>query len=201
MPYTPITDHAVQTQARMISQYQGLPRWAALWRSYSVQGQELEDVFWDIFLAFLIDSAVQSRLEALGRIVGQPRRGAADNEYRVYVKARIAVNRSHGRIPDLLRLLTVLYPDSQRTITPYFPRAIVAEVLGIDTSETDPEIAHEMFCEAVEGTTACSLEFSEEEEDALLTWSDDDEFQDDEARGFGGDDPDAGTGGLFTGVY
>lgn len=49
--------------------------------------------------------AQNAQLDILGRIVGQPRNGMSDEIYRLWIKARILINRSWGSAPQILEVL------------------------------------------------------------------------------------------------
>jgi len=59
-----------------------------------------------------VDTATGEQLNVLGRIVGQPRDGLVDVDYRRYIRARVATNRSAGKREDLIRIARLVLNDS-----------------------------------------------------------------------------------------
>jgi hypothetical protein len=96
---TPI-NHIEDGTSKVISQYRGKPKFLLRLACYLNQIQHAEDQLALIHEAFRPDTAVGFRLDWIGRKVGQPRVGASDDVFRLYIKARIAANRSQGKIQD-----------------------------------------------------------------------------------------------------
>lgn len=115
----PITDHVEAATARLISQFRSpKPVLHGMLRSYVEQLQELEDVIWSVIWGRLLDpapgqaaGAVGVQLDALGKIVGQPRLGLGDSAYVLAIKLKIRVNRSRGSNVDLLEILRLAMPS------------------------------------------------------------------------------------------
>lgn len=63
-----------------------------------------------------VDTAFGVQLDQLGDIVGQPRNGATDDDYRRYLRARIATNRSHGIFEDLIRVSVLVLNDPTNVV-------------------------------------------------------------------------------------
>lgn len=108
-------------------EWQEKPRLEALLRSYLNRLQELEDTTWNVLESRLIDNAVNSQLDTLGKLVGQPRLGLDDTTYRTYVKARALVNRSKGRGEDIIALCTTLLGAFTTTLTEMYPASFIIE--------------------------------------------------------------------------
>jgi hypothetical protein len=109
-----ITDHIDQGVALLLEQFQGKPRIAALLTSLLRQVQDVEDAAWDVLTSRLISVAADAQLDALGKLVGEPRDGRDDGGYRVAITARIAVNRSSGTGPEIVAILKLVDVDSFR---------------------------------------------------------------------------------------
>lgn len=101
-----IPDHVGQGLGLAISQYRGRPIFAAWTASYLAQVQELEDAIYGVILRRCVDRATGEALDFIGRLVGEERLGRTDDVYRLFVTARIRINRSHGRVRDLLEVYT-----------------------------------------------------------------------------------------------
>ena len=104
---TPITDHTDQALGKLISRFQRRPRFAAWVASDVDQVQDIEDAAWIVNAAWDVDTCDETRLRILGAIVGQPPLGTVE-QYRTYIKARIKINRSRGRIVEILQIARLL---------------------------------------------------------------------------------------------
>jgi hypothetical protein len=109
LAYGDITVHRHKAPSRIIERWQK-PNFLAILASYTPELQEVENALWDLLTSRYIDNATYAQLDLLGNLVGEAREGRVDAIYRVAVKARIAVNNSLGRTPDIIRVLRVLEP-------------------------------------------------------------------------------------------
>ena len=92
----------------------------------------------------------------LGRIVGEPRQGATDADYRLRVRASIRVNRSDGTIEDVIdvvRLLIgpVLLPSATIKLTEYYPAAFVLRITGLIISPVLQALIYSSFIRQARG--------------------------------------------------
>lgn len=158
---SPIADHLAQALDKLIQRYKGKPRFAAWLGTYVKQVQLLEDATKAVEASRDLDTADDARLELIGRLVGQPRRGAVTELYRLYIKARILANRSDGSpeaLKAIARLLlgqgtTLKHGDCWESLCPKGP-------LGVTMS--DPEVVAvmaEILRDAHTGGVAFSFEF------------------------------------------
>lgn len=96
------TQHVKKARALLIEQYKGRPIIQGFLDSYIKRIQDLEDALWDIINSRRLDLAVGLQLDVLGLLVGELRLGRTDEEYRPSIRIRIRVNRSRGRIVDVI---------------------------------------------------------------------------------------------------
>ena len=193
-----VTDHVTRAKENTITQYRDLPRYQAVVRSYSEQIQEIENVQWDVMMSYLLDNATGDRLDTIGKIVGQARKGANDDQYKLYILARIRVNRSNGLPSDIVGLMILLLQGTVHRYVPMWPMTFFIEALGLDVVTIDPDVVAELFDEVAAGGVRTFFHFSESGEDDILTFSTDDDFQHDVSKGFADD---AGTtGGVWIGA-
>lgn len=157
-----ITDHVARGAETMISQYHDKANINSVLASYTAMCQDAENMLWDVLLSHLLDNATGGRLDTVGKIVGQPRKGTNDTQYRLYIQARIRVNRSNGKVEDLVGLIALLLSDYTTHYVPKFPASAIIEVLQLDESEHSPDVLAELFCDAIAGGVACSLHWSAE---------------------------------------
>ena len=80
--------------------------------------QDVENALYALLVERQIGTAAGDNLEIIGNLVGQARNGVTDDEdYRRYIRARIATNRSSGLIEQLLNVARLVLDDTGATIT------------------------------------------------------------------------------------
>jgi hypothetical protein len=188
-----ITDHVEQAEDLLLEQYKNKPRTLALLRSFIRRCQELEDAAWEVLLQRFIDNAVGAQLDMLGRIVGQDLDGVDDETYRVYIKARIRVNRSHGRPDDVIDVLRLIETAAFIYSEQYPATAVVL----YEEPSTAPDVALVDLLGATRaGGTALFLLAGDSGADDHFLWADvgdNEQPADDAAHGFADTDtPDEG---------
>ncbi len=100
------TEHVAEIVELPIEEIvKGKPRMTALLEAVGEQIQALETVGIALYNDRTLDNAEGAQLDVIGRIVGEPRRGKDDEPYRSRLRVRILINRSNGRIPEILRIL------------------------------------------------------------------------------------------------
>lgn len=135
-----ITDHVAAALARLAQQLKDKPNIEAIFTALLGPTQSIEDVLYQLLTERTIDTAVGAQLDALGTLVGQPRNGMVDEDYRRLVRARIARNNSDGLVEDLIVVTRLIIDNTDFTIeADQEPIASVAmRVFGI---EMDPDLA------------------------------------------------------------
>lgn len=133
-------DHAGKMLARLAEEFRK-PRIKQVLTGEAAQYQAIEDAYWQLLTEFGVDTAIGWALDVLGRIVGEPRQGALDADYRLRVRARIRVNRSDGTIEDIIEVVklligSVLLPSATIKLTEYYPAAFVLRITGLTISAT-----------------------------------------------------------------
>lgn len=111
-----MSDRVAQMLARLPEQFKGLPNLEALIRSFGEEFQEIEDALIQLRDERSIDTAVGVQLEDIGNRVGEPPSGLDVEIYRRRIRARIATNRSKGRVEDLLRVARLILAETDGTI-------------------------------------------------------------------------------------
>ena len=100
-----ITDHGADALTRLIQQYKGSPRIQALLCAFLDPVGDAEADVYDLLTEALdISVAVGDQLDLIGEIVGEVRNGRTDADYRKGLRTKIRINRSHGRIEDLIEV-------------------------------------------------------------------------------------------------
>jgi hypothetical protein len=121
-------DHRTDGLARLLGQFQGMPRIEAVLGAFLDQIQKVEDVLWALFTEDWIETATGDRLDVLGAIVGEERGGATDDEYRSFIRARVRVNRSTGLLSELVEIVRLIqFDDLTVRAREYYPAALQIE--------------------------------------------------------------------------
>jgi hypothetical protein len=113
-----VTIHEHKAPARLIERWKNKDAFRALQRSYLPEVREVENALWLVWVSRFVDYAADEQLDMIGRIVGELRQGRTDANYRLRVKARILINKSFGRVDDILEMLQVIEP-AQASITEF----------------------------------------------------------------------------------
>lgn len=99
------TTHIERGLEKLIGQFQDKPVLKALLTSYLRRTQRVEDMAWDVAYQLNIDAGTGWILDAIGRLVGRGRSTyASDAVYRIALRAQIAINRSRGRVRDIVEV-------------------------------------------------------------------------------------------------
>ena len=70
--------------------------------------EQLEDTLWQMIAERLLATAVGVNLDQYGKLVGEPRNGLTDGDYRAFIEARILSNLSNGEVNRLTQILSVI---------------------------------------------------------------------------------------------
>lgn len=124
-----IPDHQELAVARLTQQFRDGVSVPNLVRALTGGHQALEDAAFAVRASRAIDTAVGAQLDLLGRIVGQPREGRVDDVYRIWIRARVRLNRSSGTPEDLLAVFSSITQGSTAIVLEeQFPASFVLRV-------------------------------------------------------------------------
>ncbi len=132
-----ISTHTADALLRLIDQYKDKPRMAAFVSAFTDRVQDIEDALYLTFFESAIADAVGAQLDVLGDVVGQKRQGMVDDEYRSFIYARIKVNRSDGKLEQLLEILSLILngqdtpPTDPIEATEMYPCTVLLEAYGV----------------------------------------------------------------------
>lgn len=104
----PITLHVPQALSRLIEFWKSKPNLRGLLADYTAEAQEIENMFWDVIITRSLDYAGTDQLDHLGAIVGEPRNGRNNANYRLRIRVRIRINNSLGRAQDVIAVVRML---------------------------------------------------------------------------------------------
>lgn len=100
VPYN--TTHTADALSRLVQQFKGQAKIEALLSAIVDQVQEIEDAGQDLSDLLDIDLMTGVNLDHIGEIVGQPREGRSDADYRVAIREAIARRISSGTPDELI---------------------------------------------------------------------------------------------------
>lgn len=201
MTIAQVTDHADQGVALLLDQYKEKPRLEAWMRSFLDEVQELEDATFEVLESRDVDNAEDAQLELLGRVVGQVRVGPTDEVFRLFIKVRIRINRSHGKAVDVIEVGRLATDGRTQKFYPLYPASHVIDVLEPLDVTLAPLASYiaQLIAEATGGGIESSLHWSDDPEDETFALAEGDVEELDEDRGFADD---AGTtGGKLIGAF
>jgi len=104
-----VPNHVERGLSLLLSQYKGRPLLTAWTVSYLKQVQLLDDATYATIISRFLERATNAQLDLIGKLVGEPRRDRDDALYRVFIAARIRVNRSTGLTRDIVDVLAIIY--------------------------------------------------------------------------------------------
>lgn len=109
-------DHVAAALARLPEQFKSKTKIVQLLTALATPAAAIEDAFWQLLVERGVDSAIGVQLDQLGVVVGQERGGLSHSDYRRFIRARIAANRSRGNFEDLIRVANLVINDDTATI-------------------------------------------------------------------------------------
>lgn len=127
--------HFHEALVKLVNNFWGKPRIAALLRAMINRVQELEDATWEVLEAYHIDTADSARLDILGKIVGQNRFAFSDEEYRAVLRAKIASNKSRGLTDDLISVIHLATAGTMPVDIEHYVPATATVTLGEEITD------------------------------------------------------------------
>ena len=105
---THILDHAARALALLPSQFAESTNLRALITAFTDAAQDIEDDTWACIEDRMLDTAEGVQLDQYGKVLGQPRDGLSDDDFRALLGIRILANRSNGQADVILRVVAGL---------------------------------------------------------------------------------------------
>lgn len=121
MNLTYIPDHADKAEANLLYQFRTKRNIVALTRALAAGVQACEDEVFDVIMGTEFSSAVGVNLTRWGELVGAPRNGLTDSEYRPFIRGQVLANRSTGKPDQLIRVFQEVTGESRVVHTNLFP--------------------------------------------------------------------------------
>ena len=126
MSINKITTHVNDALERLLFQYKDKVRMNGMISSTTEGLQELENTFWDVLTLRWINSASGEQLDRLGAIVVLDRDGRTDEQYRVWLVGKIAINTSKGTPQNLVAAMNLLFGADKSQYIPVYPAGVEA---------------------------------------------------------------------------
>jgi hypothetical protein len=98
-----------EAETLVLHQFSGSPKLLGLIRTLVKPFQDILDDIEQLNHGRYIDQAIGHRLDVLGAIVGQSRRGLSDEDYRAWIKVGIRLNQGSGSSEDIFAILAIIY--------------------------------------------------------------------------------------------
>lgn len=135
-----IGTHVEDAQNLLLEQFKNSTTLHALLASYTKQIQTAEDGINPLVLSRDINVAVGVPLDALGEAVGIARNGLGDEVYRLFIRAKILVNKSSGTGDNLIAIVRQMSGDPALDVKvdEYDPATVW--IRPVDHIITDPDL-------------------------------------------------------------
>ena len=124
-----IPDHRDRMIGKIPSQFRQGPRWQAFMAAAGLGVQTMEDLFFDLIVSRTLPSSKGAQLDQWGDLVGEPRAGLPDDEYRPFISARIFANGATGTTDDFVFILLTTTEPSTVEHRQVFPACAAFEIL------------------------------------------------------------------------
>jgi hypothetical protein len=115
----------------------------ALLDAWMQQADSIENAALEVYVGRWPLTAIGEQLDVLGRIVGQPRGGRTDAVYRLWILARILVNRSNGKQEELFDILEVLGVTTDILYGDYYPAEVYVSIVDEDNGDDIGQLLQE----------------------------------------------------------
>lgn len=129
-------DIVTEGLGRILSVWEDKPIIRGLIESYLREVQITNDTYFLLLNNRDVFTAIGVQLDNIGAIVGQPRAGALDDEYRQNIFNRIAINKSDGTPDQVLNILSLITQANFVTLFEHFPASIHYFTDGFVTNKT-----------------------------------------------------------------
>lgn len=173
------TDYNSEALGRLLTTLQGGTKLEALVSSFVDRCQEFEDGAFPIIEQLDLATATGVGLDRLGTIVNLPRGGRSDDDYRLALRAEIAILNSDGTAYDLITVVSLLVgAESAAGVYPvqldeYFPHTVYIRVRDHIVDEDTDYIAAQLQRAASAGVDVHFIfTTSEADDDDLFRFSD-----------------------------
>jgi len=128
------TDHVERAIGALISYFRNKPRITKLVEILTRPFQELEDVFWALYVDRRLANATGVNLDVIGRILLEKRNGLEDEEYRPVLRAKARVLFSKGTGPNLIAVAKLFLESENFVYMEQYPAAVRMTITDLAAS-------------------------------------------------------------------
>lgn len=168
-----ITTHTADALARLPTQSQQRTNIEALLTTLVDPCAELETALSDLLVKRGIDSGEGEQLDAIGRLLNESRAGNSDSDYKRFLRAKVALDKSRGSFDELLNIATLVLGDPAVTLTAQNsgPATVVLKLGGAAVSDVTAAILSTYFTSrAVAAGVRIIVEYSDVAPAATFFW-------------------------------
>lgn len=166
-------DHASEGIGLLLEQFHSSPLLQTLVEVLMGQVQDCEGVAWQLLTERTLDYATGDQLEGLGLIVGEPRNGRDDDEYRVALRVRIAVNRSNGKPEEILNVLDLIFSGAlDAQVREYYPASFTIDLHNPAVAPNTADVVVRFLRDAKPAGVGMNLGYSVVPQAETLVWGD-----------------------------
>jgi hypothetical protein len=168
------TMHVAQGLSRLCSAFITKPNIRAILAVYLQPAQDLENAIWGVLLGRVLSTALvgvgsnNPVFDTLGALVGQPRLGLIDSDYKGLIYLRVAVNRATGRVSDWSNFANILLAHASDPVPSYY-EGEAAFFLGIWGLALSPAVVAQALAQAAANGVNMVFSYS--------TWPDGNDFE------------------------
>ena len=128
---TLVDDHSKQAIDELFCQFMEAENLQDLIRVFGDEMDEIEEIAFQLLTERNIDG-VGAQLDILGEIVGEPRRGKTDAEYRDAIRFKIAINTANSTEPHITAAAKILTQATTVLVQDQYPASIQLFTNGIN---------------------------------------------------------------------
>lgn len=187
--------HVAKAQSRLIEVLKSKPNVKALVEVLVAPLQELEGVFWDVLDLTDLEDATGEQMDVLGRVINQERAGLDDDTYRLWLRARVKLNRSSGTVPEIIEIFQlILPPGADVALLQEFPKAVALAASGVPLTADQAALYLLFLGAAVDAGVRYTFQWNDAVDAETFA------FDGGNAGDGFGDTGDADTGGALSGI-
>jgi hypothetical protein len=166
--------HVATGLDRLLDQFDGSVNLRLLASSYLDQVQGFEDIAYQLINAKSLAVVSGNQLDGLGQIVNVTRSGRSDEDYRLRIRAELAILTSQGSTEDLItvaRLLLLMASPPPLEIVEYDPKTVYMRPTDTEIDEADALVAGPLLRRTVSAATEMLFVYSEYPDATTFTLS------------------------------
>lgn len=173
MPPSQITSHTAAALERLVQQFQDKQSVRDLTAALTGTAQGVESALWQLLTERTLDQAIGAQLDVLGQMVGQERAALGDADYRRFIRARIATNRSRGTVENVLTVMRLVLNEPTADLI-LLQQVIATFVLRVEGVVVDDELAETVLVQFLRDVAAAGvrgiLEYDPTDASPIFTW-------------------------------